>query len=120
MTLGQIGLVAGWGKTSPSSGVSLTLKKTQVRVQPACFCGYTTRLFAYTDEARTICAGAVRPAVSDVCEGDSGGALLAKGNFSSAYYLAGVVSVGRGCIGRGIYTRVAAYERWIRTTIASS
>jgi len=32
----------------------------------------------------------------------------------------GVVSIGKGCEGRGLYTRVSAYEYWIAETIAQN
>ncbi len=56
---------------------------------------------------------------TDTCQGDSGGPLMA---FSSnnRWTLIGITSYGYGCAQRtyaGVYTRVAAYQDWITTTM---
>ena len=53
----------------------------------------------------------------DSCQGDSGGPFVMKDQSSGAYYIAGIVSYGVSCGGRGAYTNVAAYETWITQTI---
>ena len=40
---------------------------------------------------------------------------------ANAYYLSGVVSYGlNGCKGKGVYTRVSAYEKWIQATVSAN
>jgi secreted trypsin-like serine protease len=71
-----------------------------------------------------ICAGEPSPApnidkVRDTCQGDSGGPLLAKTE-KDAFIQVGIVSWGEGCgIPKlhGIYTRLALYADWVKTTM---
>jgi secreted trypsin-like serine protease len=64
-----------------------------------------------------ICAG-VTETIVDTCNGDSGGPLIAV-NKTGEYYLAGVTSRGFGCEGKGVYTKVSAFETWILETIGN-
>jgi secreted trypsin-like serine protease len=57
--------------------------------------------------------------VTDSCQGDSGGPLMFA-DANGALFVGGVVSTGKGCEGRGLYTRVSAYEYWIAETIAQN
>ena len=111
VTTGQSAVVTGWGKTTEGGSTSDILQQAAVCVQEPSICGGS-------NNALTICAGVLSPAI-DSCQGDSGGPLAVKGN-SGEYFLAGVVSNGVGCVGRGEYTRVSAYETWIQSTIASN
>lgn len=103
------GVVTGWGTTSEGGRVSNILQQASITVLNPSECG--------NDNSLTICAGEIRPIIRDSCQGDSGGPFVVKDSITNAYYLSGVVSNGVGCRGRGVYTRVSAYEQWIQDTI---
>ena len=67
----------------------------------------------------SFCAG-FREAIADACRGDSGGPLLARDG--EGYIQVGLVSGGNYCHQDGdhygTYTRVSAYQEWIRATMA--
>lgn len=71
------------------------------------------------DDPEAICAG-FRDARVDACAGDSGGPLHVRG--PNGYVQVGIVSGGTLCVDDGerfsTYTRVSAYEEWIRATMA--
>ena len=107
---GTAAVVTGWGKTTEGGSTSDILKQASICVQDAKICG--------SDNNLQICAGIASPVI-DTCQGDSGGPFVVKGT-SGDYYLAGVTSNGVGCRGRGVYTRVSAYETWIKNTISAN
>jgi len=111
VTTGNSAIATGWGHTIEGvDSLSNVLKQAAICIQKSSVCG--------NDNALTVCAGVLSPA-TDTCQGDSGGPLIAKGS-SGSFYLAGVTSSGVGCKGRGVYTRVSAFETWIENTIASN
>lgn len=63
-----------------------------------------------------ICAGYPKGG-RDACQGDSGGPFMCRSESNaSQYYLAGIVSHGKGCARAsepGVYTRVALFVNWI-------
>ena len=105
--IGQSGIITGWGvKKEDDISINDILHQARIDVLNASVCE--------SDETLQICAGVISPII-DTCQGDSGGSFIVKGG--SGYYLAGFTSSGEGCKGKGIYTRVSAYEDWIRETI---
>ncbi|KAI5639874.1 trypsin domain-containing protein [Phthorimaea operculella] len=110
--------VAGWGKTlnGKSSPVKLKLS-LPVFNKNECVSKYRPLGAALTD--KQICAGG--NFAQDTCRGDSGGPLMRLR--SNVWEVVGVVSFGNGC-GRdgwpGVYTSVASYADWIRSTMAST
>jgi secreted trypsin-like serine protease len=72
-----------------------------------------------SDPTTDICAGELNP-IKDSCQGDSGGPLVVKNSLTNAYVLAGVVSRGVGCRGRGIYARVTFFQEWLIKTMSSN
>lgn len=75
--------------------------------------------FCATGAGSVICAG-FREAIADACRGDSGGPLLARDG--EGYIQVGLVSGGNYCHQDGdhygTYSRVSAYQDWIRATMA--
>uniref|UniRef100_A0A8C2Z6M4 Peptidase S1 domain-containing protein n=1 Tax=Cyclopterus lumpus TaxID=8103 RepID=A0A8C2Z6M4_CYCLU len=102
--------VTGWGSTL--SYASNVLQKVDVRLvsEEAC-----VRTYGHLVTPRMLCAG-YRSGDKDACQGDSGGPLVCQ-EPSGRWFLAGVVSWGRGC-GRpdyyGVYTRVTRLTDWIQ------
>uniref|UniRef100_A0A8C5D5B9 Peptidase S1 domain-containing protein n=1 Tax=Gouania willdenowi TaxID=441366 RepID=A0A8C5D5B9_GOUWI len=92
--------VTGWG--AMREGASNTLQKVDVRLVSEDAC---VRSYGDLVTPRMLCAG-YRSGKKDACQGDSGGPLVCQES-SGRWFLAGVVSWGRGC-GRpdyyGVYT----------------
>ncbi|XP_045546917.1 transmembrane protease serine 6 isoform X2 [Salmo salar] len=108
--------VTGWGALREGGTPSNVLQKVDVRLvsEEACF-----RSYGYMVTPRMLCAG-YRSGEKDACQGDSGGPLVCQEN-SGRWFLAGVVSWGKGC-GRadyyGVYTRVTKLTGWIKEHIS--
>lgn len=73
------------------------------------------------DPAIQLCAGVEGnlETAKDSCKGDSGSPFLIKDDMTSQWFVAGIVSYGDGCYGRGAYTKVSGYDAWIHETIAN-
>lgn len=111
--------VAGWGKTVQGKNSPVKLKLgLPIFNKDECSTKYRT-LGANLGENQ-ICAGGVFS--QDACRGDSGGPLMRK-KPDGIWESVGVVSFGYGC-GRdgwpGVYTSVAGYVDWIRSTLQST
>uniref|UniRef100_A0A672REY7 Transmembrane serine protease 6 n=1 Tax=Sinocyclocheilus grahami TaxID=75366 RepID=A0A672REY7_SINGR len=109
--------VTGWGALREGGAVSDVLQKVDVRLVSEDAC---VRSYGYMITPRMICAG-YRSGGKDACQGDSGGPLVCQ-EPSGRWFLAGVVSWGRGC-GRpdyyGVYTRITKLSGWIKRLISS-
>ncbi|XP_062852989.1 transmembrane protease serine 6 isoform X2 [Trichomycterus rosablanca] len=109
--------VTGWGALKEGGGPSNTLQKVDVRLVSEAAC---IRSYGYVITPRMLCAG-YRSGKKDACQGDSGGPLVCQ-EMSGRWFLAGVVSWGRGC-GRpdyyGVYTRITKLTNWIKQIIIS-
>ncbi|XP_073809573.1 transmembrane protease serine 6 isoform X2 [Danio rerio] len=109
--------VTGWGALREGGAVSDVLQKVDVRLVSEDAC---VRSYGYLISPRMICAG-YRSGGKDACQGDSGGPLVCQ-EPSGRWFLAGVVSWGRGC-GRadyyGVYTRITKLSVWIKRMISS-
>ncbi|KAM4611939.1 transmembrane protease serine 6 [Polymixia lowei] len=109
--------VTGWGALREGGSISNTLQKVDVRLvsEEAC-----VRSYGHLVTPRMLCAG-YRSGEKDACQGDSGGPLVCQ-EPSGRWFLAGVVSWGKGC-GRpdyyGVYTRITKFTSWI-TQLTSS
>ncbi|XP_030638419.1 transmembrane protease serine 6 [Chanos chanos] len=104
--------VTGWGALEEGGTVSDILQKVDVRLVSEDAC---VRSYGYMITPRMLCAG-YRSGKKDACQGDSGGPLVCQ-ETAGRWFLAGVVSWGRGC-GRpdyyGVYTRITKLTDWIK------
>ncbi|KAG0726954.1 Phenoloxidase-activating factor 2 [Chionoecetes opilio] len=110
--------VTGWGRQDEASEHSVVLKEINVPLwsNPSCQNALRDQFGpAYSLPSTALCAGAEG---RDACDGDGGGPLVCEKD--RHWYQVGVVSFGIGCGRRnvpGVYTRVQAFEQWIKTTI---
>ncbi|XP_075974162.1 phenoloxidase-activating enzyme 1-like [Anticarsia gemmatalis] len=119
LTPGNDVFVAGWGKTLDGRNSPIKLKLgLPIFKKDDCVSKYRT-LGAVLGENQ-LCAGGAF--AEDACRGDSGGPLMKK-RPDGVWETVGVVSFGYGC-GRdgwpGVYTSVAGYIDWIKSTLQSS
>jgi secreted trypsin-like serine protease len=108
---------SGQPVTSANSQLYLDNKLRQVELPlvATASCREDYKTSAKVIDARTLCAG-VAQGGKDSCQGDSGGPLVGRDE-KQFFVQIGVVSWGNGC-GRagfpGVYTRVSAFEAWLR------
>ena len=110
---GALAFVTGWGLTEGGSA-SIALMEAEVPIVSLSIC---KAAYGDTLSSKTICAGDV---VQDSCIGDSGGPLFVRHADGKSTQF-GVVGFGRGCAEMGfpgVYTRIADYLDWIKTTTA--
>ncbi|KAG7222512.1 hypothetical protein INR49_004586 [Caranx melampygus] len=109
--------VTGWGALREGGSASNVLQKVDVHLvsEEAC-----VRSYGHLVTPRMLCAG-YRIGEKDACQGDSGGPLVCQ-EPSGRWFLAGVVSWGKGC-GRpdyyGVYTRITRLTDWIKQVIGT-
>lgn len=87
--VGQTAFIAGWGKTEFSAITSDIPKWAAIPVVKMDTCIRSNYAFSALTSDRTFCAG-TRDGYRGPCNGDSGGALVAKSG--STWYLRGIVS----------------------------
>lgn len=120
---GLAGRVLGWGLTGEALGADADVLPADLQEAELPLVSIATCRAAYAGSplernaigTDSLCAGFAAGG-RDACRGDSGGPLMLRA-ISGGWAQAGVVSWGEGC-GRqgryGVYTRVAAYEGWLR------
>lgn len=131
-----LGVVAGWGVSSVSSGSSLSPDPASLTSEPLryvrlpvvtqseCRESYASRSHSYNITDHMFCAGFTRGG-HDTCLGDSGGGFVMeteKGRGQGRWTVLGVVSwAGPEDCGTervyGVYTKVDHYTDWIRTRL---
>ena len=109
-------IVAGWGRTGPSSPPSSVLNWLALSVQNDTYCG--RQFNPVYDEASMFCAS--QPGTSaSACSGDSGGPAVAE--FApGAYKVIGVASLigAEGCAPPNLFARVTATAGWLTSQVA--
>ncbi|CAL4083149.1 unnamed protein product [Meganyctiphanes norvegica] len=111
--------VVGWGKLNErATGTTNIPQEAKVKVGSLRSCIHAYRNVGNINLSnKQLCAAENG---KDSCQGDSGGPLNYLDNGDGKYYLAGVVSTGRGCARAdfpGVYVRVGAYLDWIVSKI---
>ncbi|KAF7217805.1 transmembrane protease serine 6 [Nothobranchius furzeri] len=110
--------VTGWGALQEGGRTSNILQKVDVRLVSEEDC---VRSYGHLVTPRMLCAG-YRIGKKDACQGDSGGPLVCQ-EPSGRWFLAGVVSWGKGC-GRpdyyGVYTRITRLTDWIKRVTSNT
>jgi len=112
----------GWGWTEATNSVSTDkLMGVRLELKNRDACTEVTGFRSGSKLHSALCAG--RPDGGQACSGDSGGPLIYYGDADQRPKVIGVVSGGRGCGSRGIYsqyTRVARAREWIDRIIRNN
>uniref|UniRef100_H2ZII6 Peptidase S1 domain-containing protein n=1 Tax=Ciona savignyi TaxID=51511 RepID=H2ZII6_CIOSA len=108
--------VTGFGTTAYRGPAAKILREVSLPIVDlnTCARSYTSTSYPI-DQQKMLCAGYAQGG-RDACQGDSGGPLVCQRCDSCSWYLAGVVSYGKGCATPtyyGVYTNVEKYEQWI-------
>uniref|UniRef100_H2YWA7 Peptidase S1 domain-containing protein n=1 Tax=Ciona savignyi TaxID=51511 RepID=H2YWA7_CIOSA len=108
--------VTGFGSLSEGGALTTTLQEVGLPIvsQQACVGAYQTHSKPVNWNSM-FCAG-YSEGGRDACQGDSGGPLVCQRCNSCNWYLAGLVSYGRGCARAGfygVYTRLTYFEQWV-------
>ncbi|KAK3870340.1 hypothetical protein Pcinc_024419 [Petrolisthes cinctipes] len=121
--IGDVGIVAGWGKTDNSFGKTGTniLRKVLVPIigNDECLRWHHLKGIDVKLHFEMFCAGHSQ-GKRDACLGDSGGPLVV--NRGGRWFLAGITSAGFGCAvdhQPGIYHRVAVTSAWVVGSVRS-
>ena len=109
-------MITGWGKTRSVDGrvPSAVLMQVTLNIEESKSCAAKLGKPDTLIHDSVFCAGAT---ARKTCLGDSGGPVVLQGNPN---FLVGVVSWGSDCNADnapGVYTRVAAYSRWIEDVL---
>ncbi len=120
-------LITGWGALNEGSEFqsqffTSVLQAAVVNMVPGDQCGTMFPVYSGQVDSRNLCAG-TRDGGVDSCQGDSGGPLYRFDPALTTNVLTGVVSWGFGCANAqapGVYTRVAAFSDWLRSTTGSA
>merc|ERR1719334_1718628 len=106
-TAGSTCWAAGWGDLSEFGPAAKTLREVSIPILE--YCGRS-----YNNVTYQICGGYYEGG-KDACQGDSGGPLYCY-DHRYDWYLAGVISHGKGCARPdepGVYVRLSFYLDWV-------
>ncbi|XP_063708425.1 trypsin alpha-3-like [Culicoides brevitarsis] len=104
--------VSGYGKTSDSSGPSITLNYLTMKIIDNYSC---SRVYGPQVQSSTLCAVGKASVNKNVCSGDSGGPLVIKqnGNYVQVGVVSYVAAVGCSAGYPSGYARVSSFRTWI-------
>ncbi|XP_064262293.1 acrosin-like [Passer domesticus] len=108
--------VAGW-RATPDSAPSprLVLQEAKVRLIDVQLCN-SSRWYGGAVHPQDLCAGYPRGGI-DTCQGDIGGPLVCKDHVGDYFWLVGLASWGKGCVGEkrpGVFTSTQHFRGWIQ------
>ncbi|XP_070492215.1 serine protease gd-like [Chironomus tepperi] len=115
--VGQVGIVAGWGKNDDGKLNTDFPKKVNVPIVSDGTCLRAHEAFVHITSDRTFCAGGRNG--EGPCQGDSGGGLVLK--VGKKWFIRGIVSAslrdGLSCDvnSYAIFTDIAAFVPWIQS-----
>ena len=111
-------LVSGWGEASPTSSISDVLLEVELPIRKQMYCRETYGAIRINISDSQLCAGGI--AGKDACQGASGGPLMMKNPKNERWFVAGIVSFGKGCGEQerpGVYTRITSHLNWIKENV---
>jgi Trypsin len=116
--LNVVNSVSGWGEASPTSSISDVLLEVELPIRNQMYCRETYGAICINISDSQLCAGGI--AGKDACQGASGGPLMMKNPKNERWFVAGIVSFGKGCGEQerpGVYTRITSYLKWIKENV---
>ncbi|XP_041257012.1 acrosin-like [Onychostruthus taczanowskii] len=108
--------IAGW-RATPDSAPSprLVLQEAKVRLIDVQLCN-SSRWYGGAVHPQDLCAGYPRGGI-DTCQGDIGGPLVCKDHVGDYFWLVGLASWGKGCVGEkrpGVFASTQHFREWIQ------
>ncbi|XP_059327717.1 acrosin-like [Ammospiza nelsoni] len=113
--------IAGWRATRDSApNPRLVLQEAKVRLMDVQLCN-SSRWYGGAVHPQDLCAGYPRGGI-DTCQGDIGGPLVCKDHVGDYFWLVGLASWGKGCVGEkrpGVFTSTQHFREWIQVQMGT-
>ncbi|XP_030816718.1 acrosin-like [Camarhynchus parvulus] len=106
--------IAGW-RSARSPSPRLVLQEAKVRLIDVQLCN-SSRWYGGAVHPQDLCAGYPRGGI-DTCQGDIGGPLVCKDRVGDYFWLVGLASWGKGCVGEkrpGVFASTQHFRGWIQ------
>ncbi|XP_038009521.1 acrosin-like [Motacilla alba alba] len=113
--------IAGWRATPDSGHPRLVLQEAKVRLIDVQLCN-SSRWYGGAVHPQDLCAGYPRGGI-DTCQGDIGGPLVCKDRVGDYFWLVGLASWGKGCVGEkrpGVFTATQHFRAWIQVQMGKA
>ncbi|XP_054150088.1 acrosin-like [Melozone crissalis] len=113
--------IAGWRATPESApNPRLVLQEAKVRLIDVQLCN-SSRWYGGAVHPQDLCAGYPRGGI-DTCQGDIGGPLVCKDHVGDYFWLVGLASWGKGCVGEkrpGVFASTQHFREWIQVQMGT-
>ncbi|KAM7022740.1 acrosin-like [Passerculus sandwichensis] len=112
--------IAGWRAARDSGDPRLVLQEAKVRLMDVQLCN-SSRWYGGAVHPQDLCAGYPRGGI-DTCQGDIGGPLVCKDHVGDYFWLVGLASWGKGCVGEkrpGVFTSTQHFREWIQVQMGT-